>query len=210
MVGWVIKMLNSNQQNTASNSGKNSGVIANKINQLTLIQQPEKRSCDSLIVKIIEKLAESNNLSDDQLFYKLTPDQLEGYDIKEKIQYNNVIKYKDIIDEYSQYRNICDEAFNIVDNNNIGLKNKLLRNINLLYKECKGEIRKCYTNTKLNEVDIIRENSDNIIDNVKSKLEQKILSNSNEKDLFVEDIDIGLAKIICYAFVECKILEKPR
>ncbi|MMZ71399.1 hypothetical protein D1872_347730 [compost metagenome] len=53
-------------------------------------------------------------------------------------------------------------------------------------------------------------NADKIIDYVKEVLEKRILEDGIKDRLFVEDIDMGLIRIICYSFVECKILEKPK
>lgn len=219
-------MINSKpQQITLDNSGDNTGIIAgvingdvtnnsfqNTFNTTVIHQQNHTKKLHSLIPIIVEKLAEITNISEEEMdnLYKIDEERLRAYKIPKKISYNNIIKYKDIIDEYSQYCGICEEAFNIIDNNSIGIKNKILSNITLLYKKEKGQLLLTYKDTESDEMNLIRENSDAIIDKIKDELEYRILEDDNAENILVEDIDIGLARIICYAFVECKILEKPR
>lgn len=206
-------MINEKHQHIIDNSGENNGVIADTINgPVTINQNPPQKTLPSLIPILVEQLAKLTNLPDEEIekTYKITLDQIKEYDISEKIEHNCIIKYKDIIEEYSQYRTICEEAFNIIDNNNLGCKNKILRSINLLYKSYKGELILKNKSSGASEMDVIRENADNIIDNIRNELETRISGDIIGNSILVEDIEVGLARIICYAFVECKILEKPR
>ena len=188
------------------NSGTNLGVMANHIDTVIVNQSPSNNT-NSIIPRLIEALAKYNGLSDEELNreYKIRIEDLREYNIDEKIEYNSVIKYKEIIGEYSQYSSICDEALNVLDNNKIGTKTRLLRSINLLYKEQKGELVRSYHGSDLTEMQIIRRHADDIIDNIKSKLMERVFDNTE-----AEDVNIGLTRIICYSFVECKILEKPK
>lgn len=205
--------------NKIDNQGMNTGIISGSvnaskitINNNTIDFEKKKRRSYSLIPELIKKLAELTNLPEEEMdkLYKVTDDDTKAYGITKKINYNHVIKYKNIINEYSQYCDICKEALNIIDNNNIGSKAKILRSISILYEQCKGDLILQYKKSKMKEIDIIRENADKIIDNIKNILEQRIILDDQSQNISMEDIDIGLVRIICYLFVECKILEKPR
>ncbi|MCK5536036.1 MAG: hypothetical protein KAI79_04370, partial [Bacteroidales bacterium] len=57
-----------------------------------------------------------------------------------------------------------------------------------------------------NPLEVIRENSDNIIDDVYTELSNKLESSS----LFDEDIVLGIRLILVDSFIRCKILEEPK
>ncbi|MDP7979907.1 hypothetical protein [Bacillus multifaciens] len=194
-----------------SNSGENRGVMANIVNGNIYNIQRERKKIPSLIPRIIEKLAELTNLPDEEIdkMYKVNMEDLTSYDIPKKITHNRLIKYSYIVEEYSQYGRICEEAFNILDNNNIGIKDKILRDITLLYKECRGQLLLRYRDSEMELIDIIRKHADDVIEYVREKLEERIITDDST-NILIEDLNIGLIRIICYAFVECKILEKPR
>ncbi|MFP3471875.1 hypothetical protein R0J90_17665, partial [Micrococcus sp. SIMBA_144] len=84
----------------------------------------------------VEALAEITVLPEEEIdkVYKVKKEDLTSYDIPKKITHNNLIKYKDVIEEYSQYGRLCEQAFNIVDNSMMGAKGKILRDIRHLYR----------------------------------------------------------------------------
>lgn len=199
------------------NSGQNSGVMASAIHgnvdnstHNTFITPEKRRILPSLISKTIEKLAELSLIPEDELdkLYKINKEDLTSYNIPKKISHNHVIKYKGILEEYSQYSSICDEAFNIIDNNYFGCKTRILRSIKLLYDGEKGRLLLQHKDSDKEEIEIIRENADNIIDNIRLELKRKILQDE-VVNIIEEDLEVGLIRVLCYSFVECKILEKP-
>ena len=66
-----------------------------------------------------------------------------------------------------------------------------------------------YKAAEKSEMEIIRENSDRIIDMVKEQILQVVQSSREMDSIFLEDLDLCLACFTCYCFMECKILEKP-
>lgn len=59
------------------------------------------------------------------------------------------------------------------------------------------------------DIDIIRQNSDKIIDMVQDKIFETVKA-ANEIDImYIEDMELGVTCFTCYCFMECKILEKP-
>lgn len=211
-------MTKSSQKDSVSNIGNNEGVMANEVKGdvnnyiINPTEAEEKRRFPSLIPKLVKALAELTIISDEEIEmkYKIDEWDLEPYKIDEKISYNNLVEYKDEIEDFSLYGQICEKAIEIIDDSNIGSKSKILNDINALYRKCKRKILRNYRDYKKENVTIIRENSDRIIDMVKNELEQRIRNSGEYYDFLEEDIEGPLIRIICYAFVECKILEKPR
>lgn len=213
-------MLKNKPSISVDNQGENQGVLANEIHgqvdnrrsyNIILPERENQRKLPSLIPQIVEALADLTVLSEEEIdkIYKVNKEDLTSYDIPKKITHNNLIQYKDVIEEYSQYGRICEEAFNIVDNSVMGSKGKILRDIRHLYRKFKGQLLRKNQYSQLIEMDIIRQNADLIIDLIKDELEVRILADGNT-NILVEDLEDGLIRILCYSFVECKILERPR
>ena len=67
----------------------------------------------------------------------------------------------------------------------------------------------CKTEMSPEDIDIIRQNSDKIIDMVQDKIFETVKA-ANEIDImYIEDMELGVTCFTCYCFMECKILEKP-
>lgn len=213
-MGSLTEIINRRQEISIRNSGSNSGIIAKEFNlngDLYIGQSLPVKKFKSLIPNLIKELANITNKSDDEIerTYKVSQYELEEYNIEDKIEFNKVIKYKEFVDEYSQYYTICDEAFNVIDNNNVGSKKRILTSINQLYKQSKGEFLFNYRNSGKENIEIVRENADNIIEMIMRELELRIINDQSCDELHIEYIQDGLIRVICYAFVKCKILEKP-
>ena len=80
-------------------------------------------------------------------------------------------------------------------------KEKLLSVIKDTYLRIKGK----YILNSDNAIELIRQNSDNIIDDVYDELYSKMES----YNLFDEDLILGIRLIMVDAFIRCKILEEP-
>lgn len=194
--------------NKIENSGENLGTIAGCINgdvyNNCTINNPIRKVPPSIINKLIEQLAEISADCEDEHIG-------EPFEIDEKITYNNLIVYKYVLDEiYASAWYNCESAIRILDNNKYGSKNKVLQRVNTSYLQAKGEIIAQYRQSNKSDIEIIRENADTLIKMVADELEQHILRAYRDEQIFDEDIMIGIIYIVCYAFGECKILEKPR
>lgn len=191
---------------SSTNDGINNGVIANKINGGLHITVPEINnklySHLGVFVKTLSKLD-----MEEQLVYKENWCNKE-YTIDGKIIFNNIQKYKWIIEEYSKYTVMCEEIFNVIDDNNVGSKQKILKNIHRIYLHELGALvgreSDCSKIMRL-----IRDGADTIFDNIKVILRKKLNSEFNNQEVYLEDLEDALEIIVCYAFMECKILEKP-
>lgn len=126
---------------------------------------------------------------------------LNVVDPNEKIEYNCLKKNASIIKEYNIYHTKLNTLYNELEDQGSIKKEKLLKNIKLIYETVKGEIVK----DSQNSLELIRSNSDLIFDMVYNALYQKL----EDSDCWDEDIVLGLRIIMIDAFIRCKILEEP-
>ena len=137
----------------------------------------------------------------------LNSNDYRSYMPNDKIEYNCVIKYRDIIKQHSAYYSICEQYLNAYDDSNIRGKAKILGCVHGWYMEAKGDILLRNKDSKKAEIDIIRENSDNIIDMVKERIWNAVID--SQETMLREDMELGIRCFTCFCFMECKILEKP-
>lgn len=128
-------------------------------------------------------------------------DKLNVYNPKLKLNYNAVKSNYSLIQDYKVYQGKINSLYDELERQGSIKKEKLLSNINQIYIKIKGK----YVLDSENPLEIIRLNSDNIINDVSDELYIK-LENSN---LFDEDIILGIKLILVDAFIRCKILEEP-
>lgn len=186
-------MLTNNVSNYGTNDGYMIGTQNNYYNDY--IKVPT--SLTSLIKKLCKVLENDITNSDIELL-PFTPE--------EKISYNNVIQYEEIIKEHAKFYLICDNIMNTLDDYDMGCKDRMLRSIKLQYSLIIGELKR--VNPNVEKMQLIRENSDDIINKVRDFLRKRLEQGTEE--ITQEDIDYGLIIIVCYAFLNCKILENPR
>lgn len=185
------------------NSGYNQGLMfANNEGNINVILQQAVK-IPSLISTVVATLgnicSEMEMSSGNDDYRKYTPD--------DKIEYNCVIKYKDIIKYYSAYYFTCEKHLNAYDDSNIRGKAKILGCVHEWYMEAKGDILLRNRDSKKAEIDIVRENSDDIIDMVKERILRAVMD--SHESMYREDMVQGIACFTCFCFMECKILEKP-
>lgn len=128
-------------------------------------------------------------------------DKLTVFDPKLKMTHNAIKRNVAVIQEYKVYHHKINVLYNELELQGSIKKESLLRNIKMAYTEVKGH----YVLDSQRELDVIRENSDNIIDDVYEKLYTKM----EESDYWDEDIIFAIRLIMIDAFMRCKILEEP-
>lgn len=186
------------------NSGSNQGLIVgeNKGNIEVSIKNAVR--IPSLISAVVKSLGEVCSSDDIESIFdskEFKPD--------EKIEYNHVIKYKDIIRYFSAYYSICEGYLNAYDDFNMRGKAKILNCVYSWYMKERGAILLENKDSGKEDIDIIRQNSDKIIDMVQDKIFETVKA-ANEIDImYIEDMELGVTCFTCYCFMECKILEKP-
>jgi hypothetical protein len=119
---------------------------------------------------------------------------------EEKIRYNNVIRYKPIIEEYKVYHGKLNRIYSEIEQNGSPKKELLLLNIRTLYLREKNKYK------DFNEV---KEHADIIIAAIEKELWKIIDNSNNTPDIPYEAIQIGMLIILVDAFMRCKILEEP-
>ena len=152
-------MLQGEYQLVNSNSGTNSGVIAKEINGPVNINVGNHiKKLPSIMPKFIEILAELVDEDEEHIIFKDKKNIYDIYDIDGKVSYNNLFKYRDIVDDYGEYYYVCNTA---LDNVNLAYKSgkkKILRDISEMYKfEKRKLLEGC--DKRENIQDIIKENS---------------------------------------------------
>ncbi len=185
------------------NSGYNQGIMVGNNDGTINVTLQEAVKLPSLISTVVASLGDICS----KMEVPLDNNDYRKYRPDDKIDYNCVIKYKDTIKYYSSYHSICEKHLNAYDDSNIRGKAKILGCVHVWYMEAKGDILLRNRDSKKAEIDIVRENSDDIIDMVKERI-LKVVIDSHES-MYREDMVQGIACFTCFCFMECKILEKP-
>ena len=190
------KNLNANNNGIAvDNSG-----VGNK-STINLIQIEKFGSrLNELLEKIIDKYdPDASNSTDDEL-----PDP------DEKIEFNNIKVFAENIKECIGFLSIVEEQIDAIDDENPDSKSKFLRSINQNYKHHRNALlieKSVDPNKKDDVISIIRSNADKLIKNVSGTILDRA-----EVDLHtypIEDVQDSINLIVCFGFINCKILEKP-
>ena len=130
-----------------------------------------------------------------------------SFEIEKKISYNEVYKYKTILEEYWSYIIPVDAYLNLLDTNTPWVRLSFLKNIRKVYLDVLFELN---TENEEKISFIKRVKWDSIIEGVLSKIYNAyILSPNRSTTHSKEDIQLAIIVIICKAFIECKILENP-
>lgn len=132
--------------------------------------------------------------------YPDTP-ELNITDPMEKIHFNELKRNASVIQEYKVFHTKLNTLYNELEKQGSIKKEKLLKNIKLIYDKIKGE----FILDSANPIAIIKANSDIIFDRVYDELFKKM----EDSQFFEEDIVLGLRLIMIDAFIRCKILEEP-
>lgn len=193
-----------------NNFDSNSGVIAETVNGGINLNIANKKRIPSLLPKLIEILANQySNLVFDR-HGDITSTQ--PYTIEEKIDYNNIILYKDNIEEYYIYYPICESSFESLRHIDEDSKRKILMDIQEMYREIKLDyFNQCSEaeNPQEELKKLIKRNADNIINKVQNKIKNRIVNSYDGEAFNEQDLVICLNIFVCYALGECKILERP-
>lgn len=125
-----------------------------------------------------------------------------SFNLQEKIKYNSIKRNNALIQEYKVYHKKINSLYDELERQGSIKKVRLLNTVKHLYTKTKGK----YILDKKNDIEVIRENSDQIIEDIFDALYSE-MENSN---FFDEDIILGIRLIMIDAFMRCKILEEPK
>ena len=124
------------------------------------------------------------------------------FNIGEKITFNAIKRNKALIEEYKIYYSQLNILYSELEKAGSFRKEKLLRNIKRIYLKIKGK----YVRDSADTMNFIRQNADNIIEDIENQLLEMIEKDSKN---YEEDITSGISVIMVDAFMRCKILEEP-
>lgn len=133
---------------------------------------------------------------------KAASPNMEAFEIEAKINHNDIKRNKALIDEYKVFYTKVNSLYQILEEQGSFKKENLLRNIRSIYVQIKGK----YIGNDANPMPIIRDNADNIIEDVQDKL---LIMAEKKTNNYSEDISFGVSLIMVDAFMRCKILEEP-
>lgn len=166
--------------------------------------------------KMIYKLQKSSALKEaifaisdmDEFDHELSGDTSGAFVIKSKIDYNSIRRNRFLIEEYKVFHSKINTIYTELENNGSFKKEKLLRNIQLVYLKAKGKILGLKEGLKEGlELDLIREHADDIFEEV----EEQLLTNLGQDDesSYIDDISFAITVVMVDAFMRCKIFEEP-
>lgn len=159
------------------NSGDNQGVIVGQNTGTINLSIQNAIKIPSLISTVVQALGIACATED--ISSKIgTPKE---YKPDEKIEYNCVIRYKYVIKEFATYYSTCESYLNAYDDSNIRGKARILKCVHLWYLDAKGEILAENKDKDKSDIEVIRQNSDRIIDMVKDRIFETVI-NSKEID----------------------------
>ena len=127
---------------------------------------------------------------------------IKAFDIDAKIKHNDIKRNKALIEEYKVFYTKVNSLYKVLEGQGSFKKDNLLRNIKGIYLQIKGK----YIGNDSNPMLIIRDNADNIIEDVQDKL---LILAEKKTCNYLEDISFGVSLIMVDAFMRCKILEDP-
>jgi hypothetical protein len=143
-----------------------------------------------------------NAISNIELTEIKETEQLNAFDPKVKISYNSIKRNVSLIQEYKVYHKKINTLYDELEKQGSIKKERLLNIIRSIYIEVKGK----YILDSSNELEIIKLNSDNIIDDIFETLYSKM----KDSQFWEEDIVLGIRLIMIDSFMRCKILEEPK
>ena len=126
---------------------------------------------------------------------------LKAFAIDQKINYNGLKRNKTLIQEYAKFYPKINSLYSALEKEGSFKKEKLLRNIQLLYVRTKGS----YVNGAADELNEIFKNADNIFE----EIEDELLKSVDASQSVGEDISFAIPIVMVDAFIRCKILENP-
>lgn len=130
------------------------------------------------------------------------------FEIDNKLDYNNVIIYKQIVEDYAFYSALINDAYIAIAEIKPNCRDTVMRIINREYRKIRASL---LINVDSHDMmSVIKLNSDSIIENVLKILKEKLFEANNlNSELHNETIDIAIEMIVGDAFINCKILENP-
>ncbi|MBI6181836.1 hypothetical protein AB6849_08170 [Serratia proteamaculans] len=128
-------------------------------------------------------------------------------DIDLKISFNDLKRNRWIAELYKEDAILVDESIKTLDSIILNGSAKLKKQFRGFYNEALGRYG---LHEKPINLELLRNNSDNIIDDVIKSTLRMIGSCQNlDSEFLQEDVDNGVRMIVSYSIIECVVLENP-
>ncbi len=123
-----------------------------------------------------------------------------------KLDHNSVRRYRQMVEEYAVYGGTVERILEEVDDSIPRAKTRTL-----------GYFREVYLRTVAKSLPAgeafslahVRTCADELIDQVVSEAVSVVADSNNTAEISVEDLRVTVTTLTCYAFIACKVLEKP-
>jgi len=146
------------------------------------------------VVKFDTNLATIINiLSNVNLCDGINSPEINCFEIDKKIEFNNLLSVKDIIDEYKVYYKKLDEKYAEFDKQGVNKSFSVFRVIKSKYTKISMEIK--------NEPDLFIAIVENVIDT--------IMKSKNYIEIPYEELEMCVYILVVDAFIRCKIFKNP-
>ncbi len=155
----------------------------------------------STLSDVVNELAKQFHHADDDS----SAHNFNEYSVNEKISYNSVIEYEELIHEFSAYQGKLIFLYNTFEDEGSNKKSIILRNLYTLYIRERGKLRK---NNSLTYEQIRKQYSDEILKNIINQLTNDIINSSNI-NVSIEEARQCIYAVVVDGFIQCKILENP-
>lgn len=192
-------------RSTKANAEDGAIAVVNTGDGNVLVQVNSLSKVTSLLSPLMLSIIGSYNPFDEP-----AEEGIEYPGIEEKLEYNAVLIYDDEIRNQSGYMGLIEEFILTIDNEDPGAKDKLLWAIHRAYKKIKAELFiEQSTKPKTNDEKLatIRENADLILQRVCKTI---VAADDCFSGAPYEIIEAAKELIVCYGFINCKILEPPK
>ncbi|KTD65344.1 ABC-three component system protein [Legionella spiritensis] len=155
----------------------------------------------SILAEALPEIAKIVALQDDSV------NDTKPYSVKDKIEYNNIKSFKEILQEYGQYGFKIDTLYEEYDNHTPGFIRSVFQYFRTKYLLKKEQLISLNENGEDPQL-IIKRNSDNIIRDIFKQFVVEIKTVKNI-EINMEALDTCALCVVCHALINCKILEKP-
>ncbi|MDI9319408.1 MAG: SMEK domain-containing protein [Phycisphaerales bacterium] len=146
------------------------------------------------IVKLDSNLASVINiLSKEDWDNTENPNQINSFEIDRKINHNNLVNSKLIIDDYCMHYGRVDKIYTEFDALGLNKSSSVLGNIRKEYIKAKGIL-----------------NDDSLFFEIIQKVKEKIQTSANYVQIPIDELELCVNILVVDAFIRCKIFENPK
>lgn len=192
-----------NTTNTLASSG---GIAVNASGNNNTFNVGSVGRATSILSPLLDKIIDSYDSLVDE---SNKPNSLPTPD--EKLDFNAVSVFKSNIREAVSFLALVEEAIFVNEEENPGYTNRIQKAIYQKYTKYKSNLlidNKVSPDDKDAVISLIRGNSDGIIRDISSHIYNEFTA-THMCGKFSEDIEMCVKFIVCYGFINCKILERP-